>query len=111
MIIKNNNVLELEAAQGERLTLSFDDPAGIATISYETPSGEGQLLPGTTHIVTVPAATTNHTPVVVSVVCVFKATGTCKVELTDETGHVAPHTFTSAFGMGADAVVYSIDVR
>jgi hypothetical protein len=110
MIIKSNNVLELEAAQGERLTLSFDDPAGIATISYKTPSGEGQLLPGATHTVTVPAAT-SHTPVVVSVVCVFKGTGTCKVALTDEAGHVAPHTFTSAFGMDADAAVYSIDVR
>jgi hypothetical protein len=110
MIIKSNNVLELEAAQGERLTLSFDDPAGIATISYKTPSGEGQLLPGTTHTVTVPAAT-NHAPVAVSVVCVFKGTGTCKVELTDATGRVASHTFTSAFGMAADAVVYTIDVR
>ena len=110
MIIKNNNVLDLEAAQGERLTLSFDDPAGIATISYKTPSGEGQLLPGATHTVTVPASAP-HTPVVVSVVCVFKGTGTCTVKLTDETGHVASHTFSSTFGMGADAVVYAIDVR
>jgi hypothetical protein len=47
----------------------------------------------------------------VSVVCVFKGTGTCTVKLTDETGHVASHTFSSTFGMGADAVVYAIDVR
>ena len=110
MKIKNNNVLDLEAAQGERLTLSFDDPGSIAVISYTSPGGQGQLMPGTTHSFTVPAAPPNM-PVVVSVMCTFKGAGTCEVRLTDGSGRLAAYTFSSAFGMGANAVVYAIDVR
>ena len=111
MKIKNNNVLDLEAAQGEHLTLSFDDPGGIAVTSYKTPGGQGQLKAGERHSFTVPAAPGNNVPVVVSVVCTFKGSGTCDVRLTDGNGTAAPFTFNSAFGMGANAVVYTIDVR
>lgn len=108
MRIRNNNDLDLEAPQGELLTVIVPGGASNAVITFDTPGGTGTLT-ASGHQFAVPPP--GAKPVCfVGVTCTFKASGTCDVRIADQAGNVAQHTFSTAFGLVSNTVVFSIDI-
>lgn len=111
MRIRNNNQLDLQAKEGERLTLSFENTGGTAEISIDAPAATDQRLPpGRVHQFAVPKGVGSKSLCFVTVTCTFKTNGMCVVKLTDPAGLSARHEFTSAFGLESDSVTYTINV-
>ena len=107
MRINNNNSLDLAAKKGESLTLSLQD--GDALVSFSG-LANGNLTKGSPHQFTVP---TTGTDLPLLVRATFKAAsgGFASVRVSDNTGTVAPFTFTQFPGTVTNAVVFLIDIE
>lgn len=107
MRINNNNSLDLAAKKGESLTLSLQD--GDALVSFSG-LANGNLTKGHPHQFTVP---TTGTDLPLLVRATFKAAsgGFASVRVSDNSGTVAPFTFTQFPGTVTNAVVFLIDIE
>jgi hypothetical protein len=107
MRINNNNSLDLSAKKGESLTLTMQD--GDALVSFSG-LANGNLTKGTPHQFTVP---TTGTDLALLVRATFKTAsgGFASVRLADNSGTVAPFTFTQFPGTVTNAVVFLIDIE
>jgi len=106
--IRNNNDLDLEAPEGERLTVTIASGASVAVVTVDLPGGTGVLTAaGHRFVVPAPGA---KSYCLVGVTCTFKTSGTCDVRIADESGNIAQHTFSTAFGLVSNTVVFSIDI-